>query len=54
MKFKDADLIGIPFRITLGKKLVNGIVELVDRRSRQTSDVPVAEAAARVRSLVDV
>ena len=52
VKFKDADLIGVPFRITVGKKLANGIVELVDRRSGQSSDVPAAEAAQQVRARV--
>ena len=35
VKFKDADLIGIPFRITVGKKLAAGMVELVERRTKQ-------------------
>ena len=48
VKFKDADLIGIPYRITVGKKLSQGIVEVTDRRARQSSDVPVGEAAAFV------
>jgi prolyl-tRNA synthetase len=48
VKFKDADLIGVPFRITVGKKLAGGMVELVERRGRQSTDVPVAEAAATV------
>ncbi len=39
VKFKDADLIGIPYRINVGKKLTEGIVELVERRSRKSSDV---------------
>ena len=34
VKFKDADLIGIPYRITIGKKLAEGMVEVVDRRSK--------------------
>lgn len=50
VKFKDADLIGVPFRITVGKKLASGMVELIERRGRERADVPVAEAAARVRS----
>jgi prolyl-tRNA synthetase len=33
VKFKDADLIGIPYRITIGKKIGDGIVELFDRRA---------------------
>jgi prolyl-tRNA synthetase len=54
VKFKDADLIGVPFRITVGKKLADGLVEVIERRSRQSWDVPVAEAtgflAAKIRS----
>ena len=49
VKFKDADLIGIPFRITVGKKLAQGMVELVDRREKKSADVPVADAAAEVK-----
>jgi prolyl-tRNA synthetase len=52
VKFKDADLIGIPYRITLGKKLPQGIVEIVERRTKQTFDVPVAEAVEFVRGRV--
>jgi prolyl-tRNA synthetase len=44
VKFKDADLIGIPYRITLGKKLVSGQVELVERRTRASQDVSLEEA----------
>jgi prolyl-tRNA synthetase len=43
VKFKDADLIGIPYRINVGKKLAEGMVELIERRSRKSSDVAVAE-----------
>ncbi len=53
VKFKDADLIGVPYRITVGKKLASGMVELMDRRTRQAADVPVAEAAAAVRARRD-
>jgi prolyl-tRNA synthetase len=51
VKFKDADLIGVPFRVTIGKKAAGGIVELLERRGKKTLDVPVAEAAARVAEL---
>jgi prolyl-tRNA synthetase len=50
VKFKDADLVGIPYRITVGKKLAAGMVELVERKSRDTTDVAVADAAAAVAS----
>jgi prolyl-tRNA synthetase len=43
VKFKDADLIGIPYRINVGKKLAEGIVELVERRSRKSTDVRIDE-----------
>ena len=48
VKFKDADLIGIPFRITVGKKLAQGLVELVERHGKKSGDVPVADAAGEV------
>lgn len=37
VKFKDADLVGIPFRITVGKKVSEGKVEFLERRTRQTA-----------------
>lgn len=48
VKFKDADLIGIPWRITVGKKAAQGLVEVVERRSKQTVEVPVDEAVGYV------
>jgi prolyl-tRNA synthetase len=41
VKFKDADLIGIPYRVTVGKKLAGGQVEVIDRRTKQSTDVAV-------------
>lgn len=43
VKFKDADLIGFPYRINVGKKLAEGLVEVIERRSRKSTDVPVSE-----------
>ena len=48
VKFKDADLIGVPFRITVGKKLAGGMVELVERRTKTSADVAVEDAARTV------
>jgi len=48
VKFKDADLIGIPYRITVGKKLAQGQVEIVERRTKATEDVDKDYAAAFV------
>lgn len=50
VKFKDAELIGIPWRITVGKKLAEGLVEVVERRTKTSSDVAVAEVIQRVQS----
>ncbi len=41
VKFKDADLIGVPFRITIGKKLSEGKVEFLERRTRVSEEVPL-------------
>ncbi len=49
VKFKDADLIGIPYRINVGKKVAQGLVEVVDRRTKVSSDIAIAEAAAFVK-----
>ena len=46
VKFKDADLIGVPWRVTVGRKAAEGLVEIVDRRARSRTDVPIGEAAA--------
>jgi prolyl-tRNA synthetase len=51
VKFKDADLIGIPYRITVGKKLPQGIVELVERRGKRSTDVPVEKVVDALREL---
>jgi prolyl-tRNA synthetase len=50
VKFKDADLIGVPFRVVVGKKLGSGLVELVERKTRQSVDVAVDQAAAAVKA----
>jgi len=42
VKFKDADLVGIPFRITVGKKVTEGTVEVVRRSTRQIEDASIA------------
>jgi prolyl-tRNA synthetase len=42
VKFKDADLVGIPFRITVGKKVTEGTVEVVLRSTREVRDVTIA------------
>ncbi len=48
VKFKDADLIGVPWRITVGKKLAGGIVEIVERKTKAVTDAAAGEAAQAV------
>ncbi|MBI5280663.1 MAG: proline--tRNA ligase [Candidatus Solibacter usitatus] len=52
VKFKDADLIGVPFRVNIGKKLASGMVELVNRRTKEMAEVPVDGAAAAIQSAI--
>ncbi|MGC2635907.1 MAG: proline--tRNA ligase [Acidobacteriaceae bacterium] len=49
VKFKDADLIGIPYRVTVGKKAAEGKVELVIRSGTSSRDVAIADVAAELR-----
>ena len=42
VKFKDADLVGIPFRINVGKKVTEDTVEVVQRSTMQREDVKIS------------
>ena len=49
VKFSDIELVGIPYRVTVGPRgLATGTVELTERATGETEQVPVAEAADRV------
>jgi prolyl-tRNA synthetase len=53
VKFKDADLIGVPYRVTVGSRAIReGQVEIRNRRTREEMLVPAAEVAARTRALL--
>ncbi|MCP3421084.1 proline--tRNA ligase [Nocardioides pinisoli] len=52
VKFKDAELIGVPTIVTVGRGLADGLVEVRDRRSGEREDVPVSDAATHVADLV--
>jgi prolyl-tRNA synthetase len=52
-KFKDADLLGMPLRVTVGERgLAEGVVELRDRKTGTVEKVPTAEAAGNVATRV--
>jgi prolyl-tRNA synthetase len=52
VKFKDADLIGIPYRITVGKKLAEGKVEFVERRTKAAQDVLLHETIDHLQKVL--
>ena len=51
VKFKDADLVGIPFRVTVGKKVTEGTVEVVQRSTREIHDASIATITDYFRGL---
>jgi prolyl-tRNA synthetase len=51
VKFKDADLIGIPYRVTIGKKATDNVVELFERAAKKSEDVKLSEIVSRVQKL---
>jgi len=54
VKFKDADLIGIPLRVTLGEKnLKKGLVEIKKRRTGEVSWVKKEEALSKIKEMID-
>jgi prolyl-tRNA synthetase len=52
VKFKDADLVGIPFRITVGKKVTEGSVEVVIRSTREVRDVTISAIVEQFQQLL--
>jgi prolyl-tRNA synthetase len=52
VKFKDADLVGIPYRINIGRGVAEGKVELVDRIKLTNEDHPLGEIAAHLSQLI--
>ena len=52
VKFADAELIGVPTIVVVGRGLAGGVVEVKDRASGERGDVPVDEAVAHLVKLV--
>jgi prolyl-tRNA synthetase len=52
VKFKDAELIGVPTIVTVGRGLADGNVEVKDRRSGERTEVPVVDAVDHLVSVV--
>lgn len=51
-KFKDADLIGYPFRIVVGKKVNDGIVELKIRKTGEVIEIKITEVTNKINELM--
>jgi prolyl-tRNA synthetase len=54
VKFKDADLIGVPLRVTIGRKIKDGVVELFHRKTGQVEDLAVDDAALKVIEIAGI
>jgi prolyl-tRNA synthetase len=52
VKFKDADLIGIPYRIVTGRSLKENKVEVVERKSRQSQEIPIDEVVSTLNQWI--
>ncbi len=52
VKFKDSELVGIPFRIVTGKALKDGKVEVVIRSTKQAQEVPIDDVVATLQEWV--
>lgn len=52
VKFKDADLIGIPVRITVGRDAADGVVEFKERAKEENEKITAEEAAAKALALI--
>ncbi|HEX2918305.1 MAG TPA: proline--tRNA ligase [Edaphobacter sp.] len=52
VKFKDADLIGIPYRVNIGRGVAEGKVELVDRLNRHTQEIALEQVVQAVTDQV--
>ncbi|MBD2513545.1 proline--tRNA ligase [Nostoc sp. FACHB-973] len=53
VKFKDADLIGIPYRIVTGRAIANGKVEVVERATRKSQEIAIDEVTTTLKQWVN-
>ena len=51
VKFADAELLGMPITVVIGRSLADGLVELRDRASGERTEVPLEQAADRIAAL---
>jgi prolyl-tRNA synthetase len=53
VKFKDADLIGIPYRIVTGRSLKDGKVEVVERSTKKSQDIAIDEVTSTLKQWIE-
>jgi prolyl-tRNA synthetase len=53
VKFNDAELLGMPLAVVIGRGLVNGVVEVRNRSTGETQEISVASAAEQIRGLIN-
>jgi len=53
VKFKDADLIGIPYRIVTGRSLKDGKLEVVERATKKSQDIPLDKVVPTLKQWID-
>ncbi|MHC5724334.1 MAG: proline--tRNA ligase, partial [Nostoc sp.] len=52
VKFKDADLIGIPYRIVTGRAIANGKVEVIERATRKSQEIVINELTTTLKQWI--
>jgi len=52
VKFTDAELLGVPTIVVIGRNLTRGLIELRDRRSHRRRDMPLTSAASTIEAEV--
>ncbi|MGL5940969.1 MAG: proline--tRNA ligase [Waterburya sp.] len=53
VKFKDSELIGIPYRVVTGRSLSEGKVEVVKRATKESQDIPLDEVVATIKQWIE-
>ena len=52
VKFKDSELIGIPYRVVTGRSLAEGKVEVVQRATKESQDIPIEKVVATIKQWI--
>ncbi len=53
VKFNDSELIGVPTIVVVGKRLVEGFIEVKDRRTGERTDIPIADAVSALLAVCE-